>query len=620
MRTKRVGVVFSLCVLLASTAAAQYWHGVDGTVPLRVDSSRVSVKPDDGFSTQEVEEALSLLDRFTGIANEEAPRGFVVCSLVSGPGYDQFLDTLQAVPGIELVEPYYLDESGLPVMVGDRFLAAFNESISAQTVDSINDVFNVITDYEIAGMTNVYVLKNTAYSGLRMLDLANAYYDLTQTLYSHPDFRAHIETMSYKLYDYYNSYQPQTKKVIGQFNNASVWDFVGLGRPITVAIIDVGVDSHEDLPASRILAGYDFAGSDTLDNDQDNDPRPGPTQYHGMSTAGIVAASHTTDSAAGLLTNSGLISMDPNVNVLPVKIFTDEGNSRDVYASDLAAAITYAWTHGADILSNSWAYDDPAKVPEPVLNDAIERATLFGRNGRGCPVIFSSGNTTFRYSNPNGVAYPSKLPYCFAVGAMGLDDYRRSYSRYGAELDLVGPSDDNSIGVWALDQMGMLGKNPITISDCPSAANDVDYNCHFGGTSAACPLVSGTAALLLSKDSTLSAQAIYYILRNSADTSLDWGNITPGSWEYGYGRIDAFRAVLSLSRGDANNDGHLSITDIQFLINYLFINGVPVPWPDLLLGDANCDARVSIVDISLLTDHLFGSGYPLPLPCFAYND
>jgi len=622
MGTIRVCAGICLLLLLASMAKAQYWHGVDGTVPLRIDSSRISIKPDDGFSTQEVEEALSLLVRFTGIAEEEAPSGFVVGLLSSAPGYDEFLDTLQAIPGIDLVEPYYLDESGQPVMVGDRFLAAFDESVSAQTIDSINDAFNVVTDHEIAGMTNVYVLKNTAYSGLRMLDLANAYYNLAQTLYSHPDFRAHIETMSYKLYDYYNSYQPQTKKVIGQFNSASVWDLVGLDRPIVVAMLDDGLDEHEDLPASRILPGYDVAGSVNYDNDHDYDPRPGQLCYHGMSTAGIVAASHTTDSAGGALTSSGVISMDPHVLVMPIKIFNDEwyNPSAGVYASDLAAGVTYAWTHGADIISNSWAYDNPLVAQQPVLNDALERATLFGRGGRGCPVIFSSGNTTIRYSNPNGVAYPSKLACCFAVGAMGLDDYRRSYSRYGAELDLVAPSDDNSIGVWALDQMGIWGKNPITISDCPAAANDVDYNCHFGGTSAACPLVSGTAALLLSKDSTLSAQAVYYILRSSADTSLAWGNITPGNWEYGYGRIDAFRAVLSLSHGDANNDGHITITDIQFLVNYLFINGVPVPWPDILLGDANCDARVSIVDISLLTDYLFISRKPLPRPCFAYNN
>lgn len=523
-------------------------------------------------------------------------------------------------PGVDLVEPYYLDTSLMPVMVGDRFLAAFDENVSSQTIDSINDAFNVVIDHEIEGMANVYLLRNTTRSGLRMLDLANAYYELDQTLYSHPDFRAHIETNAYMLYDYYGGYQPQTKKVIGQFNSASVWDFVGLESPVTVAMLDDGVDVHDDLPASRILAGYDVAGVVEFDYDHDYDPRPGPTLYHGMATAGIVAASHTTDLAGGALTSSGLISMDPHVNIMPIKIFNDDGTGIGVYVSDLVAAVTYAWTNGADILSNSWTFNDPREPQKPALNDAFERATLFGRNGRGCAVIFASGNTSYFYPNPNGVAYPSRLACCFAVGAIALDDYRRLYSRYGPELDLVAPSDDNAIGVWALDQMGDWGKNPLDVSDCPPAANDVNYNCQFGGTSAACPLVSGTAALLLSKDSTLSAQAVYYILRNSADTSLDWGNITPGNWEYGYGRLDAFRAVLSLARGDANNDGTISIADVSFLIDYLFGSGQNPPWPDRLLGDANCDADVTIGDVSLLVDHLFINLIPLPLPCFAYND
>ena len=610
-----------LFALLASTASAQYWHGVDGTVPLLVDSGRVSVKPTGGFSTQELEDALSTLARITGVLEEEAPPGFVVLSLSITPGYDEFLDTLREVSGVNMVEPFYLDEDGQTVLIGDRFLVSFDEPVNAQTVDSINDAFGVVTDHEIEGMSNVYMMRNSAVTGLRTLDVANAYYDLEQTLYSHPDFRAHISTTSYMLYDHYNGYQAQIKKVIGQFNSASVWDMVGLSRPVVVAMLDDGLDSHEDLPASRVLAGYDVAGSDSIANDPDNDPRPGPWQYHGMSTAGIVAASHTTDIVAGAQTSSGLVGVNPYVNVMPIKIFTDEGNDWGVRVSDLVAAVAYAWTHGTDILSNSWGFVDPAKSPEPALNDAFERATLFGRNGRGCPVIFAAGNTSLAYPNPNGVAYPAKLPYCFAVGAAGLDDYRRPYSRYGAELDVVAPSDDNSMGVWTLDQMGTYGNNPGRVWDCPSTEdNDMNYNCSFSGTSAACPLVAGTAALLLSKDSTLSAQAIYYILRNSADTSLGWGNITPGNWEYGYGRLDAFRAVLSLSHGDANNDGVVSVGDVSLLVNYLYGTGEPAPWPDRLLGDANCDGDVSIGDVSLLIDHLFINLPPLPYPCFAYND
>ncbi|MEW5795383.1 MAG: S8 family serine peptidase [Candidatus Zixiibacteriota bacterium] len=620
MKTKWACRATIVLVTLTTSARAQFYHGVDGPVAVRIDSTRVSVEPYDGFSTQDLEEAVASLERIIGVLEEEAPSGFVVLSISNGAGLDQFLDTLQAVPGVELVEPYYRSETGMPLMVGNRFIAAFSESVSGSAIDSICDAFSVEIDHEIDGMPKVFLLRNTRASGLRMLNLANAYHELDQTLYSHPDFRAYIETTSYMLYDYYHNYQPQTKKVIGQFNSASVWDFAGIATPVTVALLDDGVDEHEDLPVSRILPGYDVGGALDIDYDHDYDPRPGQTVSHGMSTAGIVGASHTTESAGGAIPSSGVISIDPHVKILPIKIFNDEGNSIGVYVSDLVAAFTYSWTHGADILSNSWTYSDPAKAPEPALNHAIERATLFGRGGRGCPVIFASGNTTLLYPNPNGVGYPAKLSYCFAIGAIGLDDYRRAYSRYGPELDMVAPSDDASNPVWALDQMGVWGKNSIYFWDCPPAANDVDYNCHFGGTSAACPLASGTAALLLSKDPTLSAQAVYYILRNSADTSLAWGNITPGNWEYGYGRLDAFRAVLSLARGDANNDGSVTVGDVTFLIDFLFISGQNPPWPDLLLGDANCNGDVSVGDVSLLIDHLFVTSEPLPLPCFAYND
>ncbi|MEW5795955.1 MAG: hypothetical protein AB1772_06295 [Candidatus Zixiibacteriota bacterium] len=269
MGTIRVCAGNCLFVLLASAATAQYWHGVGETVPLAIDTTRVSVKPVGGFSTTELEDAVSVLERVTGAPGEEAPAGFVVLSLAAAPGYQEFLDTLGAIPGVDLVEPFYLDESGQPVLNGDRFLVAFEEFVSAQAVDSINEAFGVVVDHEIEGMSNVYVLKNTASTGLQMLDVANAYYDLEQTIYSHPDFRARISTTSYMLYDYYHNYQPQTKKVIGQFNSASVWDFVGLESPVIVAMLDDGLDVHEDLPGSRILPGYDVAGSYEINYDHD---------------------------------------------------------------------------------------------------------------------------------------------------------------------------------------------------------------------------------------------------------------------------------------------------------------------------------------------------------------
>lgn len=122
-------------------------------------------------------------------------------------------------------------------------------------------------------------------------------------------------------------------------------------------------------------------------------------------------------------------------------------------------------------------------------------------------MIFASGNggTSF----PGQVGYPAKLPFVLAVGATQLNDYRWSYSQYGSTLDLVAPSGNTNFNgdVWTMDQMSSLGWNPTESSNCPPGSNDQDYDCHFGGASAACPLVAGTAALLLAKDSTLSAAA-----------------------------------------------------------------------------------------------------------------
>jgi len=253
-------------------------------------------------------------------------------------------------------------------------------------------------------------------------------------------------------------------------------------------------------------------------------------------------------------------------------------------------------------------------------------------------VIFSSGNTGFFNENPNGVHYPSNLDFCIAVGAVQLNDSLWDYSCFGPALDLVAPSDDGStVGVWSLDQMGTLGGNYLLgtsssvkagltdtlkiedVLDCPPGEDDINYYCRFGGTSAACPVVSGTASLLLSRDSTLSAQAVYYILKNSAATELEWGTVSPPDTLYGYGRVDAFRAVLSIARGDVDNSGDIDISDLNRLVDYLFISLEPLH-PHSLLGDCSCDGIVDGTDLQVLIDHLFLTLSPLPLPCFEYGD
>ncbi|MFZ5980721.1 MAG: S8 family serine peptidase, partial [Candidatus Zixiibacteriota bacterium] len=157
-------------------------------------------------------------------------------------------------------------------------------------------------------------------------------------------------------------------------------------------------------------------------------------------------------------------------------------------------------------------------------------------------------------------------------------------------------------------------------SDCPSSDdNDQWMYCKFGGTSAACPVVSGTASLILSKDPTLTADDVYDILKNSAVKDLDWGTLpdTPHV-EYGYGRVDAFRAILSLAHGDVNNDNDIDMADVTYLIDYLYLTHTQ-PFPSILVADCNCNGQIDISDITYLVAFLYLNGPPPVKPCFVYE-
>jgi hypothetical protein len=125
----------------------------------------------------------------------------------------------------------------------------------------------------------------------------------------------------------------------------------------------------------------------------------------------------------------------------------------------------------------------------------------------------------------------------------------------------------------------------------------------------------------MSRDSTLNFEGYYYILRYSAVTQFAWGQILdPPDDEYGYGRVDAFRAILSISRGDINNDNSIGdILDLNFLVNYI-LRGGPEPFPTILLGDCNCDGLGSnILDLNYLVNYIFrGSELPPVNPCYEF--
>lgn len=374
------------------------------------------------------------------------------------------------------------------------------------TFDKINELSGeqLSIAKEKYGTFRVYV---TDYREL--LNLSNKIYESGLVEYCQPDFIMEVEKFQNDpLYtdQYYLNNTGQLGGTAGiDINAPQAWGISTGLHNVRVAVLDDGVENHEDING-RVVAGFTAAGA--------GNGAPGAGSAHGQACAGIIAASHN---------NLGIAGVAPCADIIPIRIL---GVNASV--GQIAAAIDWAWDDGnADVLSNSWGFTDPNAYHDAV-EDAIARARTQGRGGDGSIVVAASGNSQQTF---NGVLHPANVPGVVTVGAIDNNGNIWNYSSRGAEMDLVAPSGDINLNgdVRTTDRMGNNGYVPGN----PGLNNN--YVNVFGGTSAACPQVSGVAALMLSVNPTLTEAQIVAKLKG---TATDMGSSGFDN-TFGNGRLNA---------------------------------------------------------------------------------
>jgi subtilisin family serine protease len=296
------------------------------------------------------------------------------------------------------------------------------------------------------------------------------------------------------------------------------WDINAGSADVVVGILDSGTDiDHVDLvdnlwknSGETPDNGKDDDGNGFVDDYdgwdfEGNDGDPRSTNGHGTQVAGIVAA--RTDNGTGVAGIAGGMDASDGARMMPVKV----GTSGPI-GSILDDAIIYAADNGAHVITMSLSVGSSA---------AIDDALDYAYNTKGVFIDCASGNN---YSS--SVSYPANNPNVMAVGATDRYDNRASYSNYGTDLEVVAPgSSILSTGLYDSYTTG-------------------------SGTSFAAPCVAGTAALILSRNGSVSNVTVRQTLQDTCDDVGSAGH----DLQTGHGRINA-RAALDATPSPDCTDG-----------------------------------------------------------------
>jgi len=250
------------------------------------------------------------------------------------------------------------------------------------------------------------------------------------------------------------------------------------GDKVLVAVIDSGIDvKHPDL-AGDIAGTYDAIGKGLK------------VDKHGTAIAGAIAA------------HGKLMGAAPAARILAVRAFTGTSDA-DGTTMAIKVGLNWAVGHGARIVNMSFAGPQDPGVARAVTD----------AHARGIVLVAATGNAGA--SSPP--LFPAADAEVIAVTATNESDGMPDFANRGTYVAVAAPGTD----------LLLLG---------PNASYQM-----MSGTSFSSAYVSGTVALMLQTQPSLTPDAVRQALAASAH------HLGTAPSEFGAGLVDAYQAVLSVS-------------------------------------------------------------------------
>jgi subtilisin family serine protease len=335
------------------------------------------------------------------------------------------------------------------------------------TIDKINADYGTSTLEKLPGSTGVYLLKAPAGSDTE--GLVGRLADDVRLSYAEPNFvagdsRHHAFGMS----DISGTSEQYAAAALGLPCAAAL----SLGQGTTVAVVDTGVQlDHPDLDENfEGVARYDFVEEDRNPTDRavgldaDGDGLKDEMVGHGTHVAGIV----------------DLVA--PAAQIMPLRVLNSEGRGN---AFAIAKAVSYAKSHGADVINLSLGSSQRSAALQGAIGDAIKGGVLVaaaaGNSNRSVPHYPAAGSGVA--ASADGLA---------AVTAVDMYQKKSDYANYGSWVDIAAPGD------------AIRSTFPVSIY------------ANWSGTSMATPFVSGQAALIRARYSSLAPSGVEKRIRSSA--------------------------------------------------------------------------------------------------------